>query len=358
MKRLLIRADAGNRIGTGHVMRSLSLAGVWQTRYGRSTLISCCESEALARRAAESGVEFIPLAAAYPDSRDIEETLQHIRTLQADGIVFDGYHFDPEYQQAIKASGILLMMIDDYAHQPRYWADVLVNQNIETERLSYSCDPGAQLLLGTRYALLQSQFLHWIGFHRQISYVGRKILVTLGGTDPDNVTLKAVRALQQKDPESFEAVVVLGSGNVHEAEVRGAIHAGRAPIRLIQDVTNMPEWMAWADMAISAGGTTCWELAFMGLPNIILVQAENQLKIAEGLNRAGVAINLGWHYEVSEQAIVTAVNDLLQHEDLRRQMSGAGLMLVDGFGASRVAEAFHQTIAAAQRKDPSRESSL
>jgi UDP-2,4-diacetamido-2,4,6-trideoxy-beta-L-altropyranose hydrolase len=342
MKRLLFRADAGSRIGTGHVMRCLSLAGAWQ--YGRSILISCCDSYDLARRAAEANVEFIPLVAAHPNCQDLKDTLQYIRTLKADGVVLDGYHFDPAYQQAIKASGTHLMVIDDYAHQPRYEADVLVNQNIGAEILPYCCNPGAQLLLGTRYALLRSQFSSCVGYKRQIPCVGRKILVTLGGTDPDNVTLKVIRALQQSNLESCEAVIVLGGGNTHEAEIRLAVRSAGARTRLVTDVSNMPELMVWADIAISAGGTTCWELALMGLPNIILVQAENQLKIADGLNRAGVALNLGWHYDVSVDDISCTAKDLLQQESLRRRMSAAGQKLVDGCGASRVAEAFHSRI--------------
>lgn len=98
----------------------------------------------------------------------------------------------------------------------------------------------------------------------------------------------------------------------------------------------MPELMAWADVAISAGGSTCWEIAFMGLPNIILILADHQRPIAEQLGKRGVALNLGWHETVSSADILQAITSLLVTEKPRVDMARRGKELVDGEGCARV----------------------
>ena len=99
---------------------------------------------------------------------------------------------------------------------------------------------------------------------------------------------------------------------------------------------NMPELMAWADIAISAGGSTNWELAFMGLPSIVITIAENQKAIAAELDRQGVIINLGWHRNVNVEQIGLFLGELIGDRAKREIMSNRGRELVDGNGASRV----------------------
>jgi spore coat polysaccharide biosynthesis predicted glycosyltransferase SpsG len=99
----------------------------------------------------------------------------------------------------------------------------------------------------------------------------------------------------------------------------------------------MPELMAWADIAIAAGGSTNWELAFMGLPSIVITIADNQQAIAAELDRQGVIINLGWHQDVTIEQIVLVLRELIGDRHKREDMSQKGCKLVDGNGASRVA---------------------
>ena len=154
-----------------------------------------------------------------------------------------------------------------------------------------------RLLLGTRYVLLRREFWPWRGWRREIPAVARKVLVTLGGGDPDNVTLKVIRALAQVEIEGLEAVVVVGPANPHLEELQAAVKDTPHPIRLESNVTNMPELMAWADVAITAGGSTCWETAFMGLP----ICCNDWLKpirsapIAQGEKAIRIVVEPGWY---------------------------------------------------------------
>jgi spore coat polysaccharide biosynthesis predicted glycosyltransferase SpsG len=212
----------------------------------------------------------------------------------------------------------------------------VLNQNIDAERLAYDCDSDTELLLGTDYAMLRPEFQSWRGWQREIPEVARKVLVSMGGGDPDNVTLKVVQALRQTGISDLEARVVVGPANPHLEALRQAT-AHSTGIELLYDVTNMPELMAWADVAVSAGGSTCWELAFMGLPSVVLVLAQNQRGIAQGLDETGAAVNLGWHEDTSVEQIKNALFQLMRAPAVLGEMSRRGQELVDGDGVKRVA---------------------
>ena len=337
-KHLLIRADANARIGTGHLMRCLALAQAWKNGRGHAVFVTACESDGLRQRLSDEGFQVITLEHPYPDPADWEMTSKVLTAYPDAWVVLDGYHFDLAYQRQIREAGHRLLVIDDTAHLDHYYADVVLNQNINAERLQYSCELYTRLLLGTRYVLLRSEFLAWREWQREIPEVAHKVLVTLGGGDPDNQTLKVIRALQRMDVDGLEAVVVVGASNPHFRELQSAVRNLQFAIRLVQNVTNMPELMAWADVAVSAGGSTCWELAFMGLPTVVLVLAENQQGIAAGLGEAGVVLNLGWYAEASIAQVANTLAGLLEDRGLRRQMSQQGRELVDGLGSERVGE--------------------
>ncbi|MGB0383332.1 MAG: UDP-2,4-diacetamido-2,4,6-trideoxy-beta-L-altropyranose hydrolase [Ardenticatenaceae bacterium] len=336
MMNLLIRADASARIGAGHLMRCLALAQGWQARGGQVTFITACESVGLLRRLKNEGFKVITLEQAYPHSADWDRTSQLLANYPGAWIVLDGYHFDPTYQRQIKESAHPLLLIDDTAHLEYYHADIILNQNINAEQLPYSCDPDTRLLRGTGYVLLRSEFLSWQAWQRTIPQVAHKVLVTLGGGDANNQTLKVINALQEVNEDGLEAVVVVGASNPHFPELQSAVHHSRVPIRLIRNANNMAELMAWADIAVSAGGSTCWELAFMGLPNIILVLADNQRGIAEGLHDLGIAINMGWYAGVSELELAHSLKMLIFGSERRQKMSKVAQKLVDGKGSDRV----------------------
>ena len=335
---ILIRADASAEVGTGHLMRCLALAQGWRARGGQVSFITACESEGLRERLLDEGFQAITLEYSYPDPADWEATSQALAAHPNAWVVLDGYHFDPAYQRRVREADHPLLVIDDMAHLDRYYADIVLNQNINAEQLRYSCEPYTRLLLGTRYVLLRSEFLAWRGWQREIPKVARKVLVTLGGSDPDNQTLKVVWALQQVDATDLEAVVVVGASNPHFRELQSAIRNPQFAIRLIQNVTNMPKLMAWADMAVSGGGSTCWEMAFMGLPNLTLILADNQRLIAERLDTVGATVNLGSYENLSAAEVAQALRRLLVATEMRAEMARRGRELVDGEGATRVVD--------------------
>lgn len=334
---VVFRVDASTQIGTGHVMRCLALAQAWQDTQGQPIFIMANPIPALEERLKSEGMKVVHLAAEPGSLADAQETAALAHQFEANWVVVDGYQFGSEYQQTIKNSGLNLLFIDDYGHAEHYYADVVLNQNISAEEEWYQHrEPYTQLLLGTRYTLLRREFWQWQGWQRTVPPVAKKVLVTLGGADPDNVTLKVIQSLQIVEVEELEAVVVVGGSNPHYENLKMAVQDSRYPIQLQRNVTNMPELMAWADVAISAGGSTCWELAFMGLPSILLILAENQRAIAEKLATLNLAVNLGWHQDVESQNIAQNLSTVLRSAEQRRNMSKLSQKIVDGKGADSV----------------------
>jgi UDP-2,4-diacetamido-2,4,6-trideoxy-beta-L-altropyranose hydrolase len=332
----LVRADANAQMGTGHLMRCLALAQAWQAQGGEAIFVTACDSKGLRRRLRDEGFQVVELEKTYPDPGDWEATSQALAAHPDAWVVLDGYHFDPAYQRRVKRAGHPLLVIDDMAHLDHYYADVVLNQNIHAAQLDYSCEPDTRLLLGTDYVLLRREFWPWRDWEREIPDVARKVLVTLGGGDPDNQTLKVIHALQQVNVDGLEATVVIGASNPHFEELESAIRHSSFDSRLVHNVSNMPKLMAWADVAVTAGGSTCWEIAFLGLPNILLVLADNQKGIAEKLGKASVARSLGWYGGVTSKRMAETLSNLVNDRKQRQQMSVNGQKLVDGKGGKRV----------------------
>jgi len=337
LPRLVIRADASTQIGAGHLMRCLALAQAWQDAGGRVVFLMAMETPALEARLRSEGMEVIHLPVQPGSTDDAIRTADFAHQVGADWVVVDGYHFGADYQRIIKDSGLRLLFIDDIGHAEHYSADLVLNQNIHAhEGLYPNREPYTRLLLGTRYVLLRREFLKWRGWKREIPGVARKVLVTMGGSDPDNVTLKVVQALQQVDMDGLEAIVVVGGSNPHYEELQSAVQDSRFPIRLESNVVDMPKLMAWADVAVSAGGSVIYELAFMGVPIIGLSRAKQEEVLLQRSTQSGISINLGVYHSVQPGWICEVLTGLAHSKEQRLAMSRAGRSLVDEFGPDRV----------------------
>jgi spore coat polysaccharide biosynthesis predicted glycosyltransferase SpsG len=223
-------------------------------------------------------------------------------------------------------------MIDDLA-RGRFLADVVLNQNANVRPEAYAAAPHTRLLLGPRYALLRRAFVG-----RTAGGVSDRprVLLTMGGADADNVTL---RALAEADALAvdFALDVVLGPAFPHGDAVEAAARRARHPVTLHRAPSDLADLMAGATLALSAAGSTCWELAHLGVPAVLVVLADNQAGNAAGLEAAGFAISLGDAARLSGGALREALAAVLTDPGRRARMAAVGRRLVDGGGAERVA---------------------
>lgn len=337
---LLVRADADRKIGTGHIMRCLAFAQTWKDYSGKITFLSHCENESLRKRIIDEGFDFVAIESPHPDRADLSFTLGILEKIKNQNLqawlILDGYHFTPEYQKTIRDEGYRLLVIDDINHLTNYHADIVLNQNIYAPDLKYRSDKDTILLLGNHYVVLRREFLKYQHFKRRVPEQVKNILVTLGGSDLHNVTLKVIQALKLIGDRRIEVKIVVGPVNHNIEKLQEELTNSPFTVHLLSDVDNMPELMIWADLAISAGGSTCWELAYMGLPSLLIILAENQVELVKRLGTKQAAVNIGWYNMFSQEQLFAKIDMLINNMSLRRSISENALTLVDGQGISRI----------------------
>ncbi len=332
---LLFRTDASPPMGTGHVMRCIALAQACQDAGGRATFVMADSTPGILAKLAEESCPVLSVSGVAGSMDDSAQMIAFACETQADWIAVDGYQFDGDYQRALKAAGFKVLFLDDYGHASHYSADLVLNQNAQADEGTYIArESYTRLLLGPDYCLLRREFVRWRGWKREIAPTGCRVLVTMGGSDPDNVTEIVIAALQQLP--DLEAAVVVGGSNPHFDSLQRQAAQGGQHFRLLRSVDNMPELMAWADVAVSGAGSTCWEMCLLQLPMILIDLADNQKPIAGALDKLAAAIHLGAGADMTADEIAKRVADLLASQSERAALSNRCGKFVDGRGAGRV----------------------
>lgn len=323
---VLFRADGGAGIGSGHLTRCLGLAqqladGGWPCHL----LTSRPDLPAVGRWRAE-GVPVTPLRAVAGTVEDAMEAIELARALDAAWVVSDGYHLGPEFQARVKAAGLAILSFHDLADQPMV-ADIVVNQTPGAEtRCAYNCPPGSRTLLGAEYAVMRREI-------RLCSATGGDgLLITFGEADSDNLGLAALREISHL-PDDFSVTLVCSAGPKGLAAARAVASLCGRPI-VVKPPGEIVPLMAGADTALCAGGTTSLELAFLGVPLVLLTISANQEPGARALAESGAALRV----ETLQEA-ARLVSEVMADGRRRAVMAAAARRLVDGRGAERVVAA-------------------
>jgi UDP-2,4-diacetamido-2,4,6-trideoxy-beta-L-altropyranose hydrolase len=312
-------------------MRCLGLAQAWQEEGGRVTFLTRSPPTRVADRILEESIELKVLDRTASAHEDIAAAS---RLGCGSWVVVDGYSFDESYLGALRRSGCRVMAIDDTVRLAHYAADVVLNQNPGFTTDSYQCPANGRVFLGPHYALVRREFLR-LGQASRKSEAVQNILVTMGGSDPQNLTATAVEALKLLDASGIRIRVILGPANPWRPDIESQI--GDLPnAEVLVSPANLPECMAEADLAVAASGSTCWELAYLGVPSLVAIAADNQLPIARSLHASGVVESLGWGSDITAASLADRLMGLIEDPVRRSQMSAAGRRLVDGRGAERI----------------------
>jgi UDP-2,4-diacetamido-2,4,6-trideoxy-beta-L-altropyranose hydrolase len=333
---LLFRTEASVAIGSGHVMRCLALAQAWRAAGGRAIFAMAEVTPAVEGRLRKEGFEVVRVAVWVGSTADAEGTANLALLHAASWVVVDGYEFGADYQKGLKSRGLKVLFIDDNGHASNYSADLVLNQNAHANESLYERrDLSTKLLLGPAFAMLRREFAPWREWKREIPAIARKVLVTMGGSDPENFTRIAVDGLRAVKGE-MRIRILAGGSNPHVAALEGLRADGENSIELVRDASDMPEQMSWADLAVAGAGSTCLEMCFIGLPALLIDLAENQTPIAKELARRGTARHLGSSKTVIPDKVAAETRRILASVAERSAMSQRGRELVDGAGAERV----------------------
>ena len=334
MKKIaVIRADASEQIGSGHLMRCLTLADRMR-REGIEVHFICRDLvgnlnhlvheqgfplHVLPRHADDpslSGYAAWLTVAQETDARETGEVLCTLAPIMR--LVVDSYALDEVWERIVRPLVGEIFVIDDLANR-RHDCDILLDQNFYRamqHRYDGLVSPSCKLLLGPAHALLREEFYEARKKLAGRDGVLRRILVFYGGSDATCETEKAIHVLLQLHLPSVAVDVVVGGSNPRRAYIEE--FCGKHDfLRYHCQVSNMAELMAQADLCLGAGGTTTWERCLLGLPAIVTAIAENQLEVCRDCAEMGYIYYLGRWDEVTEEDIAAAVQKCTMPQVLR-----------------------------------------
>jgi UDP-2,4-diacetamido-2,4,6-trideoxy-beta-L-altropyranose hydrolase len=369
------RVDASLHMGSGHVMRCLTMADALRAQGAECHFISRAHPGHLIEVIHQRGYSVNSLAAPpeqvraaikniaikVPDVQpnqqsepahtawlgstwqtDATDTAAVLANLQPDWLVVDHYALDQCWEDAVAPHYKKLMVIDDLADRP-HRCDLLLDQNLGRQPQDYGglVPPDCQVLTGPHYALLRPEFaaLRPYSLQRlQAPPALRQLLITMGGVDQPNATGQVLQALKTCAlPADCRITVVMGLTAPWLANVQQLAAQMPWPSDVVVNVTNMAQRMADSDLAIGAVGSTSWERCCLGLPTLMVVLAKNQQPSALALEAAQAARLVGTVGDIATQ-LPLAIAELIASDGLS-QMSVAASAVTDGLGIKKVLHA-------------------
>lgn len=295
-------------------MRTIALGEAWVRAGGSAGMISCEAPAWLVTEAEARGLEVRIVDASRGSREDALAVREVVAERNAAWVVLDGYQFGPDYQRALEP--LRIAVVDDHAVLGPHHADVVIDQNLGADQQSYEqLAPDALLLLGSDYALLRSEFAALRPPVRKRSAGPPRALLSVGGSPSP-----PLRDLMR------EAAEILAAREIDVDTLEGG------------DRRDIARRMSRADVAVSAAGSTVWELCCLKVPPLLMVVADNQETVATRLVERGAAILLGPWQHVVPRDIADGVSTVVADSERWQAVSVRAGELVDGHGAGRVVE--------------------
>lgn len=364
--RVAFRTDASLQVGSGHVMRCLTLADALKAQGAQCHFISREHPGHLLEVIRQRSFTVTGLPAALPQpSTSTQDPSKHAKepvhaawlgcdwqtdalqtgvilaSLQPDWLVIDHYALDQRWQETVAPHYRKLLVIDDLADRP-HRCDLLLDQNLGRQPQDYtSLVPVAcQVLIGPHYALLRPEFaaLRDYSLKRRVNRQLKQLLITMGGVDLPNATGQVLKALKARTLRAdCRITVVMGVKAPWLAQVRELAEQMPWPTEVVVNVDDMAQRMADSDLCIGAAGSSSWERCCLGVPTLMVVQAENQQLGAKAIEAAHAARLIGAVSDIATQ-LPLAIAELIESE-CNGFMSLAASVVTDGRGIEKVLRA-------------------
>ena len=361
--KIAFRADASLLMGSGHVMRCLTLADALKAKGAECHFIGREHPGHLLEVILQRGfaVTALPVELPQPstntqDARgnvkearhapwlgcdwqtDAQQTRAILAILQPDWLVVDHYALDQRWEAALLPHYQKLLVIDDLADRHHH-CDLLLDQNLGRQPQDYARLVPAQckVLTGPQYALLRPEFaaLRPYSLQRRQPPTLKHLLITMGGVDQLNATSQVLQALKTCPlPADCRITVVMGLQAPWLQQVREQAQDMLWPTEVLVNITDMAQRMADSDLAIGAAGSTSWERCCLGLPTLIIVLAENQQPSAHALEASHAARLIGAMIDIATQ-LPLGVRELTDSA-CQMQMSHAASVITDGHGVEKI----------------------
>jgi UDP-2,4-diacetamido-2,4,6-trideoxy-beta-L-altropyranose hydrolase len=336
---LVFRCDANPKIGTGHVMRCIALAQAWQVAGGNGLFAVSELPIGLEARLGSDGFRLHRSQAVTGTQEDAAATVRTAKASGAKWIVLDGDAFEVDFLIFLQEARLRVLLLDDFASRTAFPVDLILNPNLGASNESYRrAGFDGPLLVGHEYIPLRLEFTrHHV--ERDFSETAQRVMVTLGGSDPENLAPRISDALQAI--KGLQVTIVAGASYEHWNELQQVAGAG---VRVVLNSSQMPELMGATDLAITAAGGTFWELVYSGCAVLSYARNPIQARVVDLAAREGAAWDLGNTRNFNSAELVKRVEQILRDRELRRQMARAGSRMIDGMGAKRAIATLHDIL--------------
>lgn len=320
---VVIYANSSYYMGTGHVMRCLTLVDYFKTQGAHITFMTDISLAGnISNLITEKGYKIIePLLENIPQNTD--------------WLIIDNYDIDQVFESQARQYTKNIMVIDDLADRP-HDCDLLLDQNLYINAESRYRDlvpKDCTLLLEPKYALLRDEFLQERTGLKLKDGVVKRIFVNFGGTDPADMTSKTLYILKNYN---IETDIVVGQNSIQLEKLK-QLCASIAHFNLHIQTTNIAKLMAGADLAIAAGGSSTWERCCLGLPTIVVAIADNQVELSETLAEKEMCFYAGFHNDKAiSESLIKLMNYCINNSDVLKRCSKKIMALSDGRGKEEV----------------------
>lgn len=353
--KVVFRADASYEIGTGHIMRCLTLAEALREK-GADVAFIARELPGNLCNFIESK-NFMVHRLPYLNDKELintstEQTLNHSSWLGVsketdaeqskcileqlgqpiDWLVVDHYALDKQWELQLRPYAKKIMVIDDLADRP-HDCDLLLDQNLYQNmqtRYDGLVPHNCIKMLGPQYALLRPEFIEARKNLRKRDGIVRRILVFFGGSDPTNETSKALEAIRLLNRPDISVDVVVGSNNPNKDKIK-EMCLEMPNTSFYCQIDNMVQLMSKADLAIGAGGSATWERCCLGLPTITVIAAKNQYETTTAVAELGAMYNLGWRNNVTAELLSLILKQFIFNPYLIKKMEKEALHLMSDY---------------------------
>jgi spore coat polysaccharide biosynthesis protein SpsF len=333
---ILIRCDGDSRVGMGHVVRCLALAEELRDGHGCGITFAMGTDGVGAEKVKKEG---FPLVIQNADSHEEKWLDNLIQNYSFDVLVFDiRTDLLRDSLRQWRHEGQFVVLIDDPSDR-RLEADLAFYPPVpQVKRIDWTGFTG-ELYVGWEWVILRKEFSQEIvnkkSAIRNPQSAIAKVLVTMGGSDPQGMTFKAVKALELLE-EEFEVVVVLGAGFQHKKQLDDLLSGCKHHFDVQEDVINMAELMTQSDLAVASFGVTAYELAAMGVPAIYLCLTEDHAESASAFVEADMAVCLGVFTHVSTEMMTGGISNILNNKSLLSGLANNARKYIDGQGVARI----------------------
>lgn len=331
---ILFRVDGYKQIGYGHLMRCITLATQF-IKEKQEVLFVSYKDDFVKNKLEYSNIPYQLIHHKAGTKTDLNQLVKILKQYPQNICIYDSYNIQSDYEKKLLPYTKFLVGFDDEAKR-KFEADLIINQNYGSENYKYKLKNKKTIVLsGIQFALLREEILK--NQKKRINKFVKNILIIMGGSDPFNQIIRIVNILNSPFFSHSKLHIVTNSNHKHFQNIK-KMAAMNKQIVIHTNVTHMGSLIKKMDLAVSAGGSTTWELLYIGVPTSLLIVAQNQVKLVRELAKSEYIENLGWYNNVSDKIIAQKVQTLYKNTEKRQLLFKKGKKLLSHSALTSIAK--------------------